>query len=150
MYDIVQNDAWFRYSKLCTILYRTTRGSATRIFFQAGQPLSSPCGLRGGGNTAELRRAALIDVLHRCRKLRKARHFVDFDDPVLHGDNPGFPEPAQNAVHVDEGQPSARTASQPAPLSSRFSRTIAAALTNFPAVVRSRRIASLLRRRRSQ
>ena len=24
---------------------------------------------------------------------------------MLHGDNPGFPEPAQNAVHVDNGQP---------------------------------------------
>ena len=33
------------------------------------------------------------------------RHFVDYDDPALHGNNPGFPEPAQNAVHVDEGQP---------------------------------------------
>src|SRR4051812_35185305 len=54
---------------------------------------------------AELRRLTLVDVLHRCRELRETRHFIDDDDPALHGDNPGFPEPAQNAVHVDEGQP---------------------------------------------
>src|SRR3954449_2259963 len=60
---------------------------------------------RTGCLAAELRRFTLVDVLHRCRELRETRHFIDYDDPALHGDNPGFPEPAQNAVHVDEGQP---------------------------------------------
>src|SRR4051794_27740066 len=60
---------------------------------------------RTGRLATELRHLTLVDVLQRCRELREARHFVDDDDPALHGDNPGFPEPAQNAVHVDEGQP---------------------------------------------
>src|SRR5215213_7156277 len=61
--------------------------------------------LQTGLLAPELRRLTLVDVLQRCRELRETRHFVDYDDPALHGDNPIFPEPAQNAVHVDKRQP---------------------------------------------
>src|SRR4051812_29840556 len=60
---------------------------------------------RIGRLAAELRRLTLVDVLHRCRELRETRHFIDYDDLALPGNNPGFPQPAQNAVHVHEGQP---------------------------------------------